>query len=215
MVSRCARISERIVTALSCLQHAHGAAPSQERALARKSLLLGLAMLGLNGCIIADPPQYEEPRRTPPILDLNNAVPSPYWLIVVDRKDNNPADKIHVKVPIRSDDQGEKLWFALHVDFKGENHVLNTDLPLAASTFDDTNRFIDFEYDVDGSVQKGCHQLTLIVAHDSSWDYMRQQPLPSAPKDDIAVANWWMNVDPPASDPYTLPDCPNQSEVDK
>ena len=41
------------------------------------------------------------------------------------------------------------------------------------------------------------------------------QPKADAPKDDIAIATWWMNLDPKPSDPYTLPNCPNQSEVDK
>ena len=78
-------------------------------------------MLSSTGCIVADPPQYEEPKRTPPILDLNHAEPSPFWVIVIDRNDNLEPDALNVTVPFRSDDQGEKVWFALHVDFKGDD----------------------------------------------------------------------------------------------
>ena len=171
-------------------------------------------MLAPTGCIVADPPQYEEPKRTPPVFDLNHAQPSPYWLVIIDRNDNLEADQLYVKVPFRSDDQGEKIWFALHVDFKTDDFVL-WDLPQPPSTIDDTTRAITNTKPVDAFIPGGCHQLTLIAAHESSWDFARKQPLLQAPQDDIAVATWWMHLDPKPSDPYTLPDCPNQSEVDK
>jgi hypothetical protein len=169
-------------------------------------------MLSLSGCIVADPPQYEEPKRTPPILDLDHAEPSPYWIVVVEKKDG--ADLL-VKVPLRSDDQGEKLWFAAHVDYKG-NDVLLVSLPIPPSTLDRPPREISASLDFDGRVMPGCHQLTLLVAHESSWDFVKGQPLPEAPDDDLAVATWRMNVSPnPTDDPFTLENCPSQSEVQK
>jgi hypothetical protein len=192
------------------------AATPRESTLARKSLLLGLSMLASTGCIVADPPQYEEPKRTPPILDLNHAEPSPFWVIIIDRNDNLEPDALNVTVPFRSDDQGEEVWFALHVDFKGDDIPL-WNLPSSPSTIDDTTRVISKSQPVDAhiNIDAGCHQLTLIGAHASSWDFSLYQPKADAPKDDIAIATWWLNMDPKPADPYTLSNCPNQSEVDK
>lgn len=214
MVSLRARTSERIVTAVSCRSRACPTAPSKSQ-LARKSLLVALAMFASTGCIVADPPQYEEPKRTPPFLDLSRAEPSPYWLVVIDRNDPLGAHSVKITIPIRSDDQGERVWFGVHVDFKTDNGVVLGSQPMAPSTFDVTRTFSSPDFQLNGLILQGCHQLTLVVAHESSWDYTHQQPKLDAPKDDIAVATWWMNVDPPPTDPFTLTRCPNQSEVQK
>jgi hypothetical protein len=172
-------------------------------------------MLSLSGCIVADPPQYQEPRRTPAILDLSNALPSPFWLVIVDRKDNLEPDKVVFYVPFHSDDQGERVFFNLHVDYKGRDIPLAPQNPLPPATIDVDKRAISTEWTVDGSIPAGCHQITLLVAHESSWEYNTQQPKPEAPKEDIAIATWWMNLDPERADPYTLPGCPSQSEVEQ
>jgi hypothetical protein len=168
-------------------------------------------MLSLTGCLIADPPQYEEPRRTPPFLDLDHAEPSPYWPVIVEKK---PSVDLQLKVLVRSDDQGEQLWFGLHVDYKANSHIFLKSLPIAPSTLDQPPRVISVGVDIDERFSPGCHQLTLLVAHHSSWDLDRGQPYPEAPDDDLAIATWWMNVDPNvADDPFSLLNCPNQSEV--
>jgi hypothetical protein len=177
-------------------------------------------MLFATGCIVADPPQYEEPRRTAPLLDLSRAQPSPFWIIVVDRRDNLTSnDVVDFKVPFRSDDQGESVFSSIHIDYKSKSSDSSA-LPNtteAPSTFDDVSRAIERRLgaaDLRGS--PGCHQLTLLAAHQSSWDNSAQQPFPDAPADDIAVATWWLHLDPePGADPYTLPDCPNQTEVEQ
>lgn len=171
-------------------------------------------MFTTTGCIVADPPQYEEPKRTPPILDLNHAEPSPFWLVIIDR-DLGDAGKLSVSVPFRSDDQGETVWFALHVDFKSDHDIVLWDLPRTPSTIEDTTRSIANTKPVDAFILAGCHQLTLVGAHQSSWDFERKQPAVDAPQDDIAIATWWMNLDPKPTDPYSLPNCPNQSEIEK
>jgi hypothetical protein len=171
-------------------------------------------MVVFTGCIVADPPEYQEPKRTPPILDLNNAEPSPYWVVVVDREDNLQPDNLVIKVPLRSDDQGERVWFGLHVDYKSDDHPVAFQNPVPPSTIDDTSRSIGTTWAIDPSFpSSGCHQLTLLVAHESSWEYSKQLPKIDAPKDDIAIATWWLNLDPAGSDPFTLPRCPSQSEV--
>lgn len=212
MVGQNQSFSGSSATALSCREGSRGAAPGAESRLARKSLFLGAVMCSLSGCIVADPPEYQEPQRTPPILDLNHAEPSPYWVVVVERKSGND---LSIKVPLRSDDQGERLLFAIHVDYKaGGFMLLSSSMP--PSTLDGPPREISKSFDLnDPRVMPGCHQLTLLVAHDSSWDIQGGQPLPDAPPEDLAIATWWLNVDPPVdSDPFTLKACPRQSEVE-
>lgn len=183
-------------------------------------LCWALTLLTLfTGCIVADPPQYEEPKRTPPILSLSRAEPSPFWLVIVDRANSSVpgSDQLLVNVPVRSDDQGERIWYSLYVDYKAATrHLLIGNQFEPPSTIDDENRFLEAKLTIDGQVLAGCHQLTLVAAHESSWDLTTQQPFLDAPKEDIAIATWWMNVDPEMnSDPYTLRSCPNQSEVEK
>jgi hypothetical protein len=181
--------------------------------------LLGwaLALLVFTGCIVADPPQYEEPKRTPPILGLSRAEPSPFWLVIIDRESNVQGnDQLLVTVPVRSDDQGERIWYSLYVDYKAQRPILLAGNQFEPpSTMDDENRFLEAKLSIGAQVPAGCHQLTLVAAHESSWESTTYQPSLDAPKEDIAIATWWMNVDPENSDPYTLPSCPNQSEVDK
>jgi len=211
VVSLRSRISGYRATGLSWCRGGHDRAGVGESSLARKSLLLGFAMLSLTGCLVADPPQYEEPRRTPPILDLNHAEPSPYWIVIVEKKQ---GDDLTIKVPVRSDDQGERLLFAVHVDYKGKNTTLSSS-SLPPSTLDAGPRNISRGVDLDERVTLGCHQLSLLVAHDSPWELGTGQPLPDAPPEDLAIATWWLNVVDPkvVSDLYTLPNCPSQSEV--
>lgn len=214
MVSLHSGISGSDATALSCWWSRRPGAHGGKISLARKSLFLAFAMLSFTGCIVADPPEYQEPRRTPPILDLNHAEPSPYWVVIV-YKEENPTYDLVVNVPLRSDDQGERVWFALYVDYKTKNIPLITNLFLEPSTLDD-QRSISRQVTFDARVLPGCHQLTLLVAHESSWDHNNQLPRLDAPEGDVAIATWWLNLDPPStSDPYTLANCPSQSEVQK
>lgn len=182
-------------------------------------LCWALTLLLFTGCIVADPPQYEEPKRTPPILALSRAQPSPFWLVIIDRESNVTGNsQLQVNVPVRSDDQGELIMYTLFVDYPAQDPpiLLAANQREEPSTMDDESRVLDATVTMGGQVERGCHQLTLIAAHESSWDSSTYQPRLDAPKDDIAIATWWMHVDPPMnSDPYTLPSCPNQSEVEK
>lgn len=184
--------------------------------LARLSLLGALAMVLLPGCIVADPPQYEDPGRTPPFLNLALATPRVVDVQVINRSDNNFAnDGFTVSVPVRSDDQGEELLAFVHLDY---SYVLKSEVlgknKLKASTLSDLSRKIDVPLTIPAGLS-GCHQATLIVAHESSWDFPTDLPYPTA-KDDTAIATWWLNViTDPNADPYTLTDCPNRNEVQR
>jgi hypothetical protein len=168
-------------------------------------------MLFPSGCIVADPPQYEDPKRSPPILDLERAVPLISSIIIVDRSDKIASHDVEVSVPIRSDDQGEALVAALHHDYFTDP-TGNTDtfssVMVPPSTLDDLNRSISLTWSVEDAFPAGCHQLALVVFHQSSWDFPHFRPKPGTLWD-TAFATWWMNIDPdPNVDPDTLVGCP-------
>ena len=172
----------------------------------------------LSGCIVTDPPQYEEPTRTPPILDLLNARPVLGDVIVIDRTDNDDAnDRVELSIPVRSDDQGEFLKAALWVDVSfGSAFFTDRQTKVPPSTLDDEARSINLSWTVKDLPRKpGCHPLTLLVSHESNWDEFNFMPDPIKAQNDTAVATWWMNLDPQPGDEFTLRDCPSKVEFQR
>jgi hypothetical protein len=164
-----------------------------------------------NACLVADPPQYDEPQRTPPFLDLVAAIPSPNRLIVRERRVNS---LIRFDVPVRSEDNGELLFYALHRNYSFETN--SNDLErgrIPAGAFDDLGRSINFEWTIEQNIEPGCHQLTLLVAHASNWQVEESRPDPINGIGDTAMATWWLNLDPQPDAPDSLLDCPNASEI--
>jgi len=163
-----------------------------------------------NACLVADPPQYDEPERTPPFLDLVAATPSPNRVIVRNR---NVSSLVNFDVPVRSEDNGDPLSFALHLDYSFETSsaLLYNESP--AGAFEDEGRSIQFPWTIKGDVEDGCHQLTLLVAHKSNWDLTQSRPHVINGQGDTAMATWWLNLNPLADAPDSLIDCPNSSEI--
>lgn len=168
-------------------------------------------MLSLAGCLVADPPLYEEPPPTPPVFDLTRASPIPGQVVVINRTGSDATDSFTVTVPFRSDDNGEPIFAGLHLDYFSERaDFAQAQRRFPASTFDDTSRQIvltwDFENGPDPS--PGCHTVTLLACHENNWDEGQFRPHIVNALDDTATATWWLNVDPPEDDPYTLRNCP-------
>lgn len=183
--------------------------------LARLSLVC-LLSTGVSGCIVADPPEYEDPGRTPPFLNLALATPRILDVQVINHSDTiSTNDDFEVNVPVRSDDQGEELWAFLHLDYSYLNSPVRPGRKnISASTLSDVSRRIDVLLDLPSTVS-GCHQATLIVAHAKSFDFVTETPKPTA-KDDVAIATWWLNIiTDPNADPYDLTDCPNRNEIQR
>lgn len=179
------------------------------------SFRLGVvALLATTGCIVAPPPEYDEPRRTPPILDLYSAKPFVGSVISVDRTDGIAPDRVFFKIPFRSDDQGEWLLWQLYVDrtFANEDPAEKADVP--PSTLDDTNRYVDAKWDADSTYSKGCHNISIVLAHHSSWNRNGLQVPELLDASDAAVGTWWVNLDPGPGDPNTLVHCPSRSEIE-
>ncbi|MEP7051256.1 MAG: hypothetical protein ABJB12_12930 [Pseudomonadota bacterium] len=172
--------------------------------LARVSLLGSLMLLFASSCIVADPPEYESPVRTSPLLDVYAASPPTSRLIQA-----NKNDLIKFSVPLRSEDAGEGLRGVFLVDYNTPSELLQNTQELAASTYSDNNlRTVTLDWTVP-TLKSGCHLMTLIVAHLSSFKHNPSTVLdPKVSEGDAAIINWWMNVGLDPSLASTLEDCP-------
>jgi hypothetical protein len=173
--------------------------------LARVSLLGStLMLLATSSCIVADPPEYQNPVQTRPVLDVYQANPRTSRVLVV-----NTSDQVPISVPVRSEDAGEDLSAHFYVDYGivGPNGLPQNSQTIAASTYADTTREVTLTWKVPMLDKGGCHLLTLIVAHRTSFLKSDNDILDPAKADtDAAIINWWLNVN--ATSASTLVDCP-------
>jgi hypothetical protein len=162
-------------------------------------------MLLASSCIVADPPEYQNPVRTRPVLDVFQANPTTSKVLVV-----NSTDTVKISVPLRSEDAGEHLTGVFMVDYNtGSPGLLQNVQDLAPSTYADDQRAVTLDWIVPTLPRNGCHLLSLIAAHVSSFKANPSFELnPDAANRDAAIINWWMNVDVPASVASTLENCP-------
>jgi len=167
-------------------------------------------MLSPAGCLVADPPLYEEPPPTPPVFDLTRANPIPGHVIVIDTTGTDAMRSLTVTVPFRSDDKGREIFAALHIDYYTERWSYTEESErFPPSTFDDLSRNITLEWQFNRELPlPGCHTLTLLATHEQYWDLGEARPNIVTARDDTAAVTWWLNVDPPEDAPYTLRDCP-------
>jgi hypothetical protein len=178
---------------------------------------LGLLVLAScpAGCLVSDPPEYEEPGLTPPFLDLVAATPLPGRIIA---REFGTEAVVRFDVPFRSEDNGEEVYFGLYRNFtfaaglSQEQRLVNS-RSVPPGTFDETDRAIRFDWTVELR-QLGCHQLTLLVSHESTWDKNEGRPHPLLSVGDTAMATWWFNYYAPGQDPSLLQRCPTLSGIE-
>jgi hypothetical protein len=188
-----------VATRLSRLARTCSAFPSRFVALARLSLG-GVALSMLPGCLIDDPPPYQEPGQTPPRINSRKVLPLLNELLIV-----QPDEALPFTIPFSSEDAGEGLNAVLVLD---NQFAFGTNTLVPPSTLEDTARPpIQFTWPVRVATL-GCHRLTFRLGHLSNlYNPVAQGPNP----DDVAELYWTMNVytDPALS--KVLVDCPGAS----
>ncbi len=179
--------------------------------LACVSLLFGVMAVLSSGCVIAGPPDYQDPQKTPPVLDLTGASPS-IWSVIVANSgaiSGQPATQLQISVPVRSEDGTDSLIGLLYVDYNTDKQVLQPGYwPGGSSTFD-IIRNVSLPWSA-ANQPKGCHTLTLLVTHASNVGPGAVVSIPKDQPDDLALATWWVDIDDTNSD-TTLPSCPKPS----
>jgi hypothetical protein len=177
----------------------------------RLPVLLAVAS-GLVACVVPDPIESEAPQRTPPILNLGKAKPFIGSVVVINRSAPNSFNGASVSVPVRSDDRGEPIHFALYLNYGLPDEFSGGPGLIEPSTIDDLSRKIEISLQFESRViTPGCRQLTLLVAHRDNWDFHSGRPKVPEAAGDTAAAMWWLNIDPPSGQESTLLDCPSRT----
>lgn len=175
--------------------------------LAWRSLGFGSIMLVAESCIVADPPEYRAPVQTRPVLNMYSAVPTATQALVLTTM---PVSTTKFTVQVRSEDAGEDLRALFFLDYQLPTQRKLVSKVIPASTYDNTGRNFQADYVPVPKTDKGCHFLSLVVAHTSSFlntiDDDRLDPRYA--NDDAAIATWTINVDPPSDG--SLQDCPSR-----
>jgi hypothetical protein len=118
-------------------------------------------------------------------------------------------DQVPISVPVRSEDAGEDLTAHFFIDYLAvtPNVSFNTQT-IPASTYSDDSRVISLKWTVNVGPPT-CHLLSLVVAHRSSFRLDNQDVLlPDKAATDVAIINWWLNVNPSPDATSTLVGCP-------
>jgi hypothetical protein len=218
---RCAHLSRAVksttATWLSGLRRAGSPTFRLTTALARRShgrlaMLSGLALgcpVFATGCLVAEAPEYGPAQQRPATIDFQSVTPSLYNVIVFD--DNIPKP---INVPVRSEDAGDKLQGTLWVDWESltQTPILIWDEPVPASSFDDVSRSWSQSIGPDPGVTRGCgHTLTLLLMHESNYDFNLAKPKDNAPSWDVASVTWQINMFP--KDPAVIEPCPQEGLI--
>lgn len=165
-------------------------------ALARSSqgvlrmLALATAPVCLTGCLIADAPDYGDPRRTPPVIDHLSIEPKPIYRITA-RPGDPPRE---FAMTVRSEDAGEALYAVPVLNFGTERQELRvpTGIPARAADEPKTVRVV---LDLDALLPAGCHTVTIMVMHTSSFGASLENE-----SDDVASVTWWVDALTPVDD---------------
>jgi hypothetical protein len=165
----------------------------------------------LSGCLVQEPPDLEDPERTRPFIIVGLVVPtlSEYHRREIPMDANGVA--FEATIPIQSEDLGENIALAVHQDIGTDSYRwLGSRGDIAPATMADGPwditlppvRLEDF----------GCHYITAIFAHQSSFntnpqDQFVQEDLEYS---DSSSITWTVNVHGVNStvDPTVLTDCP-------
>ena len=171
------------------------------------SLATTVVALSATGCLVSDPPEYQEPERTAPMLQRSLAIPAPTEILPI-----SLGDTVTFTVPFRSEDAGVTPIAVLVLDYtiRGREDALSSDPNQPPSDFNDTTRSFSITHTFDG-VDLGCHQISLVATHFGNLD---TNFLPVS-LEDTDVVTWWAEITDPADpESSTLDSCPSNTDLD-
>jgi hypothetical protein len=153
-------------------------------------LVTALGSLSGTGCLIAEAPDYGAPRRTTPVIDQTTTTPEPIYRI--NTRTGDSEQEFTMKV--RSEDAGEALYAVavLNKDVEDRQHItLPRKVPPRAA---DQPKTVVVRLDLDALLPTGCHTVTILVMHASSFDVTTGLPIKDAEDDDVASVTWWVDA---------------------
>jgi hypothetical protein len=165
-------------------------------------LLCSLTTLAGPSCIVADPPEYTDRESTRPHVLVQLSSPSTLYPIRVQR----PGSQ-QFSIRIQSEDAGEDLLLAFFIDYGRPGAFYYEDYPVPATT--QLEKTPTFSFVANNLLTDGCHTLTMLAMHESSWDAGANQPYPSR-LDDVSHTHWVLYVNVPDG---VVPRCPGPEGV--
>jgi hypothetical protein len=168
--------------------------------------LLSLASLSGTGCIVAEPPDYGPAQRSP--IFMYNPFPNPYSLQVLKQASTGTppvSTTVRFGATVRSEDAGEQIVALCYFDYNhaGSSYIFPKVLP--PLTLED-ERQIAFDITPSRDLGVGCHTITIIVMHYSSWN--QDAAKFDGPPDDLAQETWFVSVDDGPDGSIKVQDCP-------
>lgn len=172
------------------------------------SALLSLASLSGTGCIVADPPDYGPAQRSS--IFMYNPHPNPWSLQVLSRTPTGspPVSPIvQFGMTVRSEDAGEQIVALRYFDYNhtGLEGPKVKPLVLPPLTLEQ-ERNIAFDVTPKSDLQPGCHTITIMVMHYSSWNQVTGKF--EGPPEDLAQETWFVSVDDTPDGSIKVDDCP-------
>ncbi len=170
-----------------------------------RSLLGALSLTGTaslaTGCLVDEPPAFEQPERTAPTMFLRDAVPT-YGQTLVLLRNQQP---VPFTIPVQSEDLGKELLATIWVNFGLEGEARIDVERFGPGTFDEVR---DIQFYLETSLlPQGCVTLTIVLHHEDNVDIETLKPL----EFDLAtIATWYAVVDTAPSD-VSFADCPQPS----
>lgn len=167
--------------------------------LARRSLILLPVTLALPACIVPDPPNFEGEVQRGPFLLLDDAIPSISQVHQV-----SVGEPTVFEVPFQSEDVGEEVFGAFHLDFEGDRQLRGLIDFLDPGTLSEQRDPVEFAYTFAPS-EAGCRNVTLLLAHRSRISPVTGLPRPQADggadagTPGVGRASWWFDVRDPSN----------------
>jgi len=165
--------------------------------------MLALCAFGPAGCLVADAPDYGPARQTAPVFVLSSIKPEPLYQFELEVS----RDVQLVSMVATSEDAGQELTAVLYVDYRTpdprETYIREYDI--APMPFDQP-KAVSFEFaPLRGQVSPGCHTLSVLLMHESSWDGRKREVTDFS---DVDVVTWFF-VATDITNPGVSVPCPN------
>lgn len=170
---------------------------------ARAGLVSLVAPALLGSCLVASPPDFEDPAPDRPNVSVGLVVPAPWRTLAIERN----TTTINFTVPFRASYTSEVLIRQLWLNWGLAGEVrLDQDF---LEPEQDLENNLTFTWTPDLRVTPGCQQLTFVITHVSN--ISASEPRRPIDSNLTAFVTWWLNVDPDPTNPNTLVDCPSPS----
>ena len=171
-----------------------------------KALWAAALVSAAQGCLVADPPEFEDPQQTRPFVHLTKTFPFPGDILILERRTDGGAS-VTLTLHVQSEDLGEPLTVAVHLDGGQPGGPPFRESDFAPATFDQPRDLVLENLNLSNQAD-GCHRLTAIVAHASRFNRTPADGFVRPGEEDWSESvRWTVNIVGGADVPVSINDC--------